>query len=212
MGEQSFSKAALAAAAAMLLLSGCDRAATAEQGAEAGTQAAGAAVEAAGDLVERGRYLVTVMDCSGCHNQGAMSPNPQAGYLEGGTFGFDMPGAGIFWPPNLTPHPENGLGAWSEAEIVAALRTGARPDGRQLSPVMPWPNYAKLTDADAQAIAAYLKSLPPSARKVPDPATAETAKAPYLTAAFPAGTAPPSAAPGAAAGGAGPAAAAEGGS
>ena len=56
---------------------------------------------------------------------------------------------GIFYPPNLTPDRETGLGAWSEGDIVTAVRTGARPDGRILAPVMPYHNYARLTDADS---------------------------------------------------------------
>ena len=131
--------------------------------------------------IERGRYLATIMDCAGCHNEGAFSPDPGKGHLTGGTVGFEVAGMGVFYPPNITPHPDAGLGRWSEAEIVKALRTGERPDGRVLAPAMPWHAYSALTDADAAAVAAYLKSLPPSPRKVPGPATPETAPAPYLT-------------------------------
>jgi mono/diheme cytochrome c family protein len=121
------------------------------------------------------------MDCAGCHNMGSFSPKPEAGHLQGGTVGFEVPGLGVFWPPNLTPHPNAGLGRWSEPESVAALKRGKRPDGRQLAPAMPWPAYAALTDGDARAIAAYLKSLPPSDRRVPNPTQPITASAPYLT-------------------------------
>jgi cytochrome c553 len=76
---------------------------------------------------------------------------------------------GVFYGPNLTPDPETGLGTWSEAEIVTAIRTGQRPDGRMLAPVMPWMNLAALSDEDALALAAYLKSLPPVSNRVPGP-------------------------------------------
>ena len=78
---------------------------------------------------------------------------------------------------------------WSETEIVAALRTGRRPDGRELSPAMPWRSYAAPSDADARAVAAYLKSLPASPHRVAGPATAATAPQPYLTMRQPADSA-----------------------
>ena len=75
----------------------------------------------------------------------------------------------MFHGPNLTPDNETGLGKWTTDEIVAAFQTGKRPDGRELAPIMPWRNFASFTPEDAQAIAAYLKSLPPIANKVPGP-------------------------------------------
>ena len=70
--------------------------------------------------------------------------------------------------------------------IVRAVRTGRRPDGRELAPIMPWRSYAALTDADARDLAAYLKTLPPSPAKVPGPVgPSETAPAPYLTVVVP---------------------------
>lgn len=168
-----------ALAGATIMVAGCARPDAEKQGNSP------AAADSA-DPVERGRYLVTIMDCSGCHNTGAFGPKPAEGYLAGGEVGFELPGMGVFYPPNLTPHPENGIGTWSEADIVKAIRTGARPDGRILAPVMPYNNYGKLTDADAAAIAAYLKSLPPSPHKSPAPAQPATAKNPYLTVKMPA--------------------------
>jgi hypothetical protein len=80
--------------------------------------------------------------------------------------GSSTPGAGVFVGENLTPDKETGLGAWTDTQIIAALRTGQTPDGRQLSPVMPYPALAHLTDEDAQAIVAFLKSLLPISNKV----------------------------------------------
>ena len=122
----------------------------------------------AGD-VDRGAYLASIMDCSGCHmpRDGKGAPIASAG-LSGGTIGFEVPSLGVFWPPNLTPH-ETGLAGWSIGEIVDVIRTGVRPDGRILAPAMPWANYSHLTDQDAAALAAYLKSLEPIERQVPQP-------------------------------------------
>jgi cytochrome c553 len=123
---------------------------------------------AAGDA-ERGAYLAAIMDCEGCHSgrrpDGALDP---AQHLTGGTVGFELPGLGIFWPPNLTPNPE-GLGAWSDDEVAAAVRTGQRPDGRMLAPIMPWMSYGALTDEDVADLVAYLRSLPPSTNRMPAP-------------------------------------------
>ena len=136
---------------------------------------------------ERGKYLVTVMDCNGCHDGAAFSgqpPKPE-NFLAGPEVGFDLPGLGVFYPPNITPHPEAGIGGWTEAQIVTAIRTGVRPDGRVLAPIMAWHNYAHLTDADAQSVAMFLKSLPPSPHKGPGPSSVETAPAPYMTVVTP---------------------------
>jgi len=130
--------------------------------------------------IERGRYLASIMDCAGCHNRGSFSPEPDRGPLEGGGVGFEVPGLGVFYPPNLTPHPETGLGRWSESDIVNAVRRGRRPDGRELAPAMPWRAYSALSDQDAAALAAYLKSLPAASNQVPAPSSPERAVAPYL--------------------------------
>src|SRR6185295_3099062 len=84
----------------------------------------------------RGEYLVRIMDCAGCHTPGALTGKPDfTRNLAGSTVGFRLPGAGVFYPPNLTPDPDTGLGRWSEAQIARAVRHGERPDGRRLMPV-----------------------------------------------------------------------------
>jgi mono/diheme cytochrome c family protein len=145
------------------------------------------AAPAAADDVARGAYLARLMDCGGCHTPGALLGKPDAARpLAGGDVGFEIPQLGIFYPPNLTPDAKNGLGAWSEADIVRALREGVRPDGRQLAPAMPWRSYAVIDERDAKALAAYLKSLPATPVTVPGPVgPSEPAPAPYLTLVVP---------------------------
>jgi mono/diheme cytochrome c family protein len=122
------------------------------------------------EVVERGKYLVTIASCTDCHTPGHFLGKPDmTRYLGGSDVGFDIPGLGVFYGPNLTPDEATGLGRWSERDIVKAIRTGKRPDGRLLAPSMPWAAFAELTDSDAEAIAAYLKSLPPVNNKVPGP-------------------------------------------
>lgn len=147
--------------------------------------AAGAA--RADELTARGEYLATIMDCGGCHTRGAMTGKPDpAFHLAGSDVGFELPGLGYFYPPNLTADPDAGLGKWSAADIVKAVRTGVRPDGRVLAPVMPYHSYGRLSDADANALAQYLKSLKPVKFAAP-PMTPHNGKAPapYLTLAVP---------------------------
>lgn len=141
----------------------------------------------AADL-ERGRYLAQIMDCGGCHTRGVFLGAPDMNlYLAGSEVGFRLPGLGVFYPPNLTPDAETGLGEWSVEEIARAIRTGERPDGRILAPAMPWISYAALTDEDALALASYLKSLPPVVWKdEPQPVgEGEKAPGPYLAVSAP---------------------------
>jgi mono/diheme cytochrome c family protein len=125
---------------------------------------------AADPQVERGKYLVELGGCSDCHTAGHFLGHPDmTRYLGGSDVGFAMPGHGVFVGPNLTPDKETGLGKWTSQQIVTAITTGERPDGRMLVPAMPWRGLANLTKPDALAIAAYLKSLRPVNNKVPGP-------------------------------------------
>jgi mono/diheme cytochrome c family protein len=131
---------------------------------------AAASAASADETLDRGKYLVTFGGCGDCHTPGALLGKPDMGRMLGGSeVGFEVPGLGTFYGPNLTPDAETGLGAWSKEEIVAAIRTGVDKEGRQLAPSMPWRGFAVLTDGDAFAIAAYLKSLPPVVNMVPGP-------------------------------------------
>lgn len=120
--------------------------------------------------IERGRYLTQIAGCSDCHTPGHFLGKPDiTRFLGGSDVGFELPGVGIVYGPNLTPDNSTGLGTWTADQIVDAIRTGATPEGRGLVPVMPWPNLAALNDDDAYAIAAYLQSLDPVSNNVPGP-------------------------------------------
>ena len=119
--------------------------------------------------IERGKYLAEIMVCVECHTPGVLSGGVRGPDLAGSEFGYGIPGLGVFHGANLTPDSETGLGTWSEDDIVKALRTGERPDGRILSAAMPWRAFSHLTDEDAYALAAYLKSLEPVSNQVPGP-------------------------------------------
>jgi mono/diheme cytochrome c family protein len=128
------------------------------------------AASAAEPPIERGKYLVTISGCGSCHTPGALLGKTDAKRtLAGSEVGFGIPGVGVFVGGNLTPDKETGLGGWTTEQIVAAITKGEMPNGRKLFPVMPWPDLAHLSSDDVQAIAAYLKSLPPVKNAVPGP-------------------------------------------
>jgi len=120
--------------------------------------------------IARGKYLVTIAGCNDCHTPGYFFGNPDMDrFLGGSDVGFEIPGLGVFIGPNLTPDKETGIGEWTNEQIVAALQTGMRPDGRQLAPIMPWHAFASLTPEDVNSIAAFLKSIKPVSNDVPGP-------------------------------------------
>jgi mono/diheme cytochrome c family protein len=136
---------------------------------------------------ERGKYLVTIAGCNDCHTPGGMLGQPdEKRRLAGSDVGFGDPASGVWIGGNLTPDPETGLGKWTPEQIVTAFTKGKLPDGRELSQMMPWPALSHLTPDDANAIAAYLQSLPPVKNAIPGPYKAgETPATPYVSAVIP---------------------------
>jgi mono/diheme cytochrome c family protein len=119
------------------------------------------------DPVARGKYLTRAADCMVCHT--ARGGAPYAG-----GFAFNLP-FGMLYSTNITPDKETGIGNYSDAQFLAALRRGVRSDGARLYPAMPFSSYTYMTDADALAIKAYLFSLAP----VRAPATSDALSFPF---------------------------------
>jgi len=118
-------------------------------------------------LLERGAYLVTTVGaCGNCHTRRDAASKPIANMELAGGFEFDDAPIGHVVTPNITSDPETGIGKWTEGQIVTALRDGKRPDGTVIGPPMPIRFYRQLSDRDATAIAAYLRSLKPFSHKV----------------------------------------------
>jgi mono/diheme cytochrome c family protein len=131
--------------------------------------ASGLSAPAAADdaQIAWGRYLVGIAGCSDCHTPGGMmGAADMKRYLGGSDVGFSIPGEGVYVGQNLTPDDETGIGKWTSDDIITAIRKGKRPDGSELSGVMPSASFARLTDEDAAAIAAFLKSIPPVNNKI----------------------------------------------
>jgi mono/diheme cytochrome c family protein len=111
---------------------------------------------AAADPVARGRYLATAGDCIGCHQ--ARGGEPFAG-------GLAVPTRfGRIYTSNITPDRETGIGTWTSDDFWRALHDGRGRHGEYLYPAFPYPNYTRITRPDADAIFAYLMSLPPVRR------------------------------------------------
>lgn len=124
--------------------------------------------------VAQGRYLVSLLGCGSCHTDGALIGEPNGARLLAGSgigIAYSNPLAdrnpGVVYPSNLTPDPATGLGDWSLEQIITMVKSGTDNHGSRSLPVMPFPAYANITDGDAEAIAMYLKSLPPVRHEVP---------------------------------------------
>lgn len=119
---------------------------------------AAAVANAADGDARHGEYLAAAGGCVGCHTEDAKGAVPFAGGRA-----LTTP-FGTFYGPNLTPHPQAGLGRWSETDFIHAMRDGVRPDGAHYYPAFPYPSFTRIVDADLRDLWAYLRTLPPSGR------------------------------------------------
>ena len=151
----------LSAATAVVTIS-CSK-----QTATEGTTTAGGG-RASEDRLALGRRLVWAGGCVDCHTPGTLYGTPDTTrMLSGSELGWTGPW-GVSYPRNLTPDSTFGIGAWTEAQIASAIRTGVRPDGSPILPPMPWPAFGiGMTEDEALAVAAYLKTIPPIAHQAP---------------------------------------------
>lgn len=121
------------------------------------------------DTLRRGAELYRVASCVGCHSP----PFDDAAHLGGGR---DLPVLfGTFYAPNISPDPTHGIGGWTEADFVRAMRKGRSPKGRRYWPTFPYMTYTKMSDEDLHALWVYLQAQPP----VSTPDKAHEVNAPY---------------------------------
>jgi mono/diheme cytochrome c family protein len=123
----------------------------------------------AADAVARGAYLVRAGNCVSCHTE-------RGGAQFAGGRAIETP-FGTIYGSNLTPDKATGIGEWNADEFWRALHNGRARDGRLLYPAFPYANYTLLTRDDADAIYAYLRTVPPVAR----PNTPHQLRWPYST-------------------------------
>jgi len=110
-----------------------------------------------------GRTMFYAGGCTACH----AVPNQEDKTRLGGGLALKSP-FGTFYAPNISPHPTDGIGAWSEVDFVTAMGKGTSPDGTHYYPVFPYPSYQRMKTDDMRDLFAYLKTLPPVAGKVRD--------------------------------------------
>jgi len=113
--------------------------------------------------VARGEYLVRAANCAGCHTRGKTGAPFAGGVALKTSFG-------IFYSRNITPDPVHGIGAWSDADFIRALRDGVSPDGDFYYPAFPFTSFTGMTDRDLLDIKAYLFAQKPVAQtnRAPD--------------------------------------------
>lgn len=104
-------------------------------------------------LVATGEYLAKAGNCAACHTV-------RGGDAFAGGRAISTP-FGSIYTSNITPDPETGIGTWTEDDFWRAIHNGKSKNGQFLYPAFPYPNYTKVTRADADAIFAYLKSMKP---------------------------------------------------
>ena len=127
-------------------------------------------VEQTTERIERGKYLAnSVMLCTHCHtpqekNKFAHPISQEMTGAGGNRFGPEEGFPGNYYAPNITPA---NLGDWTDGEIYRAVTEGVSKDGRALFPIMPYPNYAKMSKEDIYSIIAYLRTLEPIEYDVP---------------------------------------------
>jgi Cytochrome c len=123
------------------------------------------------ERLARGEYLAHATGCVDCHSERDFSrysgPPKTPWGAKGLCFDKGVGVPGVVCPPNITPDLETGLGAWTDGEILRAMREGVSRDGRPLFPLMPYGDLKHLSDDDALSIVAYLRTLPPVAYKAP---------------------------------------------
>ena len=116
---------------------------------------------AGAELLARGEMLTRAGDCAGCHTA-------RGGHFYAGGRAIETPFGNVF-ASNLTPDAETGLGRWSADEFWRALHHGRSKSGRLLYPAFPYPNFTRVGRADADAMFAYLQSLPAVAQPNREP-------------------------------------------
>ncbi len=117
-------------------------------------------------LLARGRYIVTAIGaCGTCHTTRDQAMRPIPGMELAGGRVIDDEGVHAI-VPNITPDKETGIGLWTDAQIIDAIRNGRRPDGSIIGPPMPIELYRAISDTDVHAIVAYLRQVKPVAHKV----------------------------------------------
>ena len=112
--------------------------------------------------VANGEIVFNAGGCSSCH---AVAGEPRT--MLGGGLAIPSP-FGTFYAPNISPHPANGIGRWTEADFVTAMTKGTSPAGLHYFPAFPYGSYHIMRLSDARDLFAYIKTLPPLSGRIRD--------------------------------------------
>jgi mono/diheme cytochrome c family protein len=104
------------------------------------------------DEVARGKYVFGATGGCGCHTV-------PKGQINAGGRKYDGP-FGTVYSTNITPDKQTGIGAWTDDQIIAAIRLGRRPNGERLLPVHPFPVFNGMAEEDLRALVAFLRTTP----------------------------------------------------
>jgi mono/diheme cytochrome c family protein len=114
--------------------------------------------------LENGRTMFLAGDCSACH---ATPFQGDPDRLGGGLALISK--FGTFHAPNISPDPKDGIGGWTEAQFVTAMRRGVAPGGEHLYPIFPYASFQRMTNDDVRDLFAYIKTLPAASGSPPEP-------------------------------------------
>ena len=105
------------------------------------------------DLVAKGKYVFGAAGGCGCHTE-------PKGPVNAGGRRYDGP-FGTVYSTNITPDRQTGIGAWTDDQIITAIRLGRRPNGERIIPVHPYPVFNGMAEEDLRSLVAYLQTVPP---------------------------------------------------
>jgi mono/diheme cytochrome c family protein len=115
--------------------------------------------------LDNGKTMFDIGGCSSCHAVPNKDPDKVDRTRLGGGLGLKSP-FGTFYVPNISPDPNDGIGAWSEANFVTALWKGTSEHDNNLFPAFPYTSYQHMALNDVRDLFAYLKTLPAVRGKV----------------------------------------------
>jgi len=111
------------------------------------------------DQLARGKYVFGATGGCGCHTE-------PKGVLNAGGRKYDGP-FGTVYSSNITPDPKVGIGSWTDAQIITAIRLGRRPNGERILPVHPFTSFNGMAEDDLAALVKFLRSVPPASKPTP---------------------------------------------
>lgn len=132
------------------------------------------AARADDEAIARGLYIAGLARCVSCHTDSAHGGPTLAGGRELKT------SFGTFYSPNISPDPRDGIGGWSDADFVKAMRRGVSPSGYNYYPICPYPDFTLMSERDLLDLRAYLATLP----AVPQPNRDHALDFPYSVRMF----------------------------